>query len=238
MPIDEARSGPQNEPPDLRTLVDAIPALVVCTLPDGSVEFASRGWREYLGATQALQKDGGWEDALHPEELSHFLEARAAARSTSEAFEAEARLRRADGEYRWFLIRDVPQIQEAQQQDQPAAIVRWYGTAYDIDARKQADEKLRKRVEELRTIIETIPAFVGTALPDGSVDFVSQSWLDYTGLSREQWLDWGWMTVTHPDDVEGAVEKWQAALAAGTALENEQRCRHADGRYRWFLGRN
>jgi PAS domain S-box-containing protein len=238
MPIDEARSGPQNEPPDLRTLVDAIPALVVCTLPDGSVEFASRGWREYLGATQALQKDGGWEDALHPEELSHFIEARAAARSTSEAFEAEARLRRADGEYRWFLIRDVPQIQEAQQQDQPAAIVRWYGTAYDIDARKQADEKLRKRVEELRTIIETIPAFVGTALPDGSVDFVSQSWLDYTGLSREQWLDWGWMTVTHPDDVEGAVEKWQAALAAGTALENEQRCRHADGRYRWFLGRN
>jgi PAS domain S-box-containing protein len=98
--------------------------------------------------------------------------------------------------------------------------------------------ELRKSEAELRTIVETIPAFVGTALPDGSIDFVSRSWLDYTGLSGEEWLGWGWMTVTHPEDLDRAVEKWRAALATGEPIEQEIRVRQADGSYRWFLGRN
>lgn len=98
--------------------------------------------------------------------------------------------------------------------------------------------ELRKSEAELRTIVETIPAYVWTTLPDGMVDFVCQSWLDYTGLSKEQWLGWGWMTVTHPEDLERTVEKSRAALAAGEPIEQEQRVRQADGSYRWFLGRN
>jgi PAS domain S-box-containing protein len=215
-------------PLNLRSVIDAIPALVVCALPDGAVEFANQSWREYTGSSAELARDRGWETALHPEDRSNFV----AAWSSGRAFEVEARLRRADDQYLWFGIRLIPQRDGSDQ------IVRWYGIAYDIDAGKKIDEKLRKSENDLRMIIETIPAFVGTALPDGSVDFVSQSWLDYTGLTREQWLGWGWMTVTHPEDVDGAVKKWQAALAAGTPLENEQRCRHADGKYRWFLGRN
>ncbi len=116
--------------------------------------------------------------------------------------------------------------------------VDFVGAVTDVTAAKQAEEKIRQNEKELRTIIETIPAFVGTALPDGSVDFVSQSFLDYVGLSRDQWLDWGWMTVTHPEDVDQAVSKWKAALAAGKPIEQAQRVRQADGKYRWFLGRN
>jgi PAS domain S-box-containing protein len=91
---------------------------------------------------------------------------------------------------------------------------------------------------DFRQALETIPAVVVSALPDGSVDFVSQSWLDYTGLAREQWLGSGWMKVTHPEDLDRAVNKWQAALAGGEPVEVETRLRRADGKYRWFLGRS
>jgi formate hydrogenlyase transcriptional activator len=110
-------------------------------------------------------------------------------------------------------------------------------TFIDITERKQVEEALRNSEREFRTIIEAIPAFVVSALPDGSVDFLSQSLLDYTGLSREQWLGWGWRNIAHPEDVDRAVKKWLAALAGGEPLEVEVRYRRADGKYRWYLGR-
>jgi PAS domain S-box-containing protein len=79
---------------------------------------------------------------------------------------------------------------------------------------------------------------VGTALPDGSVEFMSQSWLDYTGFSREQGMGWGWGGTIHPDDFDRVEANWRAALAAGEPVEHELRCRRADGSYHWFLYRS
>jgi formate hydrogenlyase transcriptional activator len=110
-------------------------------------------------------------------------------------------------------------------------------TFIDITERKQAEAALHRSERELRTIIETIPAFVVSALPDGSVDFLSQSLLDYTGVSKEQWLGWGWRDIAHPEDADRVVNKWRVALACGEPLEVEVRYRRADGKYRWYLGR-
>jgi PAS domain S-box-containing protein len=78
---------------------------------------------------------------------------------------------------------------------------------------------------------------VGTALPDGSVDFISQNWVDYTGFSREQGMGWGWGSAIHPDDFDRVAANWRAGLAAGAPVEHELRCRRADGTYHWFLYR-
>jgi formate hydrogenlyase transcriptional activator len=110
-------------------------------------------------------------------------------------------------------------------------------TFIDITARKQAEEAIRNSEREFRTTIEAIPAFVVSALPDGTVDFLSQSLLDYTGVSREQWLGWGWRNIAHPEDVDRTVNKWRMALATGEPMEVEVRYRRADGKYRWYLGR-
>src|SRR5437899_6209597 len=86
--------------------------------------------------------------------------------------------------------------------------------------------------ERLRLIIDTIPTIVWSKLPDGSADFLNQTFREYTGLSLEQGLGWGWMNAFHSDD-----RLWRAALAAGKPFANEARLRRADGQYRWFLVR-
>jgi PAS domain S-box-containing protein len=120
----------------------------------------------------------------------------------------------------------------------PSAGLEVIGAVIDRTEAEHAEEKIRQSARELRTIIEIIPAFVGSSLPDGTVDFLSQSWLDYSGQTMEEALGWGWTATAHPDDVDRVASGWREALRNGQYLETEFRCRRADGTYRWFLGRS
>jgi len=98
--------------------------------------------------------------------------------------------------------------------------------------------QLRRQERKLRDVIETIPTFAWTALPDGSAEFVNRHWQEYTGLSIEKTVGSGWETAVHPEDVKRYAEKWRAAVASGEPFENEVRFRRAaDAQYRWFLTR-
>jgi formate hydrogenlyase transcriptional activator len=214
----------QGEPLDMRAVIDTIPALVVCALPDGSVEFVNQGWREYTGSSLEKLTGWGWQTVIHPDDLPKFIDEWNAARAAGKAFENEARVRRADGQYRWFLISKVPL------RDQTDQIVRWYGTGYDIEDRKQAEDRLR-------LVVDTTPALIHTGRPDGYLDYFNQRWLEYLGLSLEDVCGWRWTNLIHPEDVEGILQKWRAALASGEPFETETRVRRADGEYRWMLHR-
>jgi len=85
----------------------------------------------------------------------------------------------------------------------------------EITESREAVEALRRTEQRLRDVIDTIPTMAWTALPKGSVDFVSRSWLEYTGLPMENLLDDGWSTVAHPEDLDRTAQKWQAALVTG-----------------------
>ena len=98
-------------------------------------------------------------------------------------------------------------------------------------------ETPRKTERELRTILETIPAFVWTARPDGAIDFITGRLFAQTGLGKDETLMWEWTNVVHPEDRERVVENWRNAIAAGRAPDQEMRVRGADGTYRWFLTR-
>src|SRR5215813_4083407 len=120
----------------LRQVIDTIPALAWCNLPDGPNEFLSKGWHEYTGLSEEESHGWGWQSAFHPDDLPPLLEKWTKMLTSGEPDEIEARLRRHDGVYRWFLIRAQPFRDEA------GNIVRWYGTSTDIDDRKRAEEKL------------------------------------------------------------------------------------------------
>ena len=100
---------------------------------------------------------------------------------------------------------------------------------------RAAEAAARRSEQELRDIIDTIPAVAWSALPDGSNAFVNRQWTDYTGLSSEQTAGSGWRATIHPDDIEGHIEKWHACVARGEPLDSEVRFRRADGQYRRHL---
>jgi PAS domain S-box-containing protein len=99
----------------------------------------------------------------------------------------------------------------------------------------EADARVRQTEQELRLVIDTIPAIVWRKLPDGSADFINQRFREYRGLSAEEGLGWGWVNGIHPDERKRFEEEWRAACAAGEPFDKEARLRRADGEYRRVL---
>jgi PAS domain S-box-containing protein len=96
---------------------------------------------------------------------------------------------------------------------------------------------LRNQERKLRDVVDTIPTFVWTALPDGSVDFVNHHWEEFSGLSAEQTAGSGWLEALHPEDRNRHAEKWGASVSTGEPFEIEGRFRRTNGEYSWFLVR-
>jgi PAS domain S-box-containing protein len=127
-----------------------IPALVWSALPDGSHDFLNQRWLEYTGLSLGEGLGWGWTAAFHPEDRARLVDEWRVAVATGEPFEHEARTRRADGDYRWFLIRGVPL------RDERGNIVKWYGTNTEIEDRKRAEEALREQASLLDLTHDTV----------------------------------------------------------------------------------
>jgi len=114
------------------------------------------------------------------------------------------------------------------------------GQVFNDTARRLRDlyATLQRNEDRLRLVIDTIPAHAWSARPDGSVDFINQRFLEFTGRSMKDILGWGWGSLVYPDDLTRYVGEWQAALATGEPMESEARLRRMDGDYRWLLIRN
>jgi PAS domain S-box-containing protein len=128
----------QRESRQLRDVIDTIPASAWSAGPDGSVEFINERWLEYAGFSREKSLGWGWETAIHPEDRDRFLSAWRAAIATGKPMEAEARVHRTDGQYRWLLIRNVPLCNKS------GKVVKWYGTSTDIEDLKRAEEEREK----------------------------------------------------------------------------------------------
>jgi PAS domain S-box-containing protein len=131
----------------LRLTIDTIPTFAWCNRPDGSNEFLNQRWLDYTGLSIEAARDWGWKVAIHPEDLPRLLHVWQTLLASGEPGEWEARLRRFDGVYRWFLFRVEPLF------DETGNIVKWYGTNTDIDDRKWAEAVLgaEKKILELIT---------------------------------------------------------------------------------------
>jgi PAS domain S-box-containing protein len=167
---------------------------------------------------------------VHPEDRVDFHDVIDRASRGATHFEHAYRLLLPDGR-----VKHVHALAHALQD--ASGNCEFVGAVMDVTERKRAEEAVLRSEKELRNVIETIPISVWTALPDGTVDFVSHHWREHSGLSGEGPYGAGWQTAVHPDDVDRHLDKWRAALATGAPFENEARRRAADGEYRWFLAR-
>jgi formate hydrogenlyase transcriptional activator len=229
--ITERKEAEQN----LWHVIDTIPTLAWCNRPDGSNEFLNRNWHEYTGLSPEESHGWGWQVAFHPEDLPALMERWERMLVSGEPGEIEARLRRHDGVYRWFLIRAQPFRDEA------GTIVRWYGTSTDIDDRKQAEDKLRQSERELRQLANMLPQCVVVLDKEGCLLQANKTMLDYYGQTLEEMRGSGTVNplgkYLHPDDQKRVQSERTAALSRGAPFEVEKRLLGKDGRYRWFLFR-
>ena len=214
----------------LRKIIDTIPTLAWCTLPDGTGVFWNQRWHEYTGLSLEVVRGWGWQNAIHPEDLKEITDTWRGNLAAGRPGECEGRLRRFDGVYRWFLFRAEPL------RDESGNIVNWYGTDTDIDDLKRAEAKLRKDEEELRRMTDAIPQSIIVLNPDGKSIYANRVSLEYSGLSLDDvQTDDFRERVFHPDDVQRLREERYKALSGTAPFENEQRALGKDGRYRWFL---
>src|ERR1700686_4824515 len=217
---------------NLRQVIDTIPTLVWCTGPDGSTEFLNKRWHDYTGFSPEESRVRGWQPTVHPEDLPRVVAKEQELLASGQPGEVEARIRRHDGAFRWFLMRVEPL------RDETGKIVRWYGTQTDIEALKQLQEKLREEDRELRRITDAIPQTIVVLDPSGVPVYANQAMLDYTGLSVDDVLTSGFRErFSHPDGLEKLKEQRATGLARGLPFELEHRARRKDGKFRWCLVR-
>ncbi|MGA7400392.1 MAG: PAS domain-containing protein, partial [Candidatus Sulfotelmatobacter sp.] len=224
----------------MRATLEVIPAYTWYALPSGALTFVNKRHADYLGLPKdhplrfGVDVGAEWDShlpLLHPDDHAEMRRAWSHSLRTGCAGEVSFRARNAEGGYRWFLSRVEPL------RASDGTLLYWIGLTLDIDDARRAEDALRELFFTLRDVIDTIPAIVWSALPDGSNTYINKRFVEYTGLSAEQTAGSGWQPAIHPDDLERHAGKWREAVATGKPHENEVRFRRSDGKYRWHLDR-
>jgi PAS domain S-box-containing protein len=209
---------------DLRLVLDNVPAMVKTMTPSGAIDFANRRLLDYLGV--GLDQLQDWLQFIHESDGPMMLERLKQSLENGQPYEAQCRLRRADGVYRWFQGSAVPV------RAQDGAIVRWYYLITDIEDRKRAEDLLRSSERQLRAIVDNIPASIAIHSASGALVFENRAAQEYHGRRSDDRQSPA--NVVHPDDLPALVVAQQRALTTGEPLEFELRVRRVDGAYRWF----
>ncbi len=205
-----------------RSLVEVSPQVVWFGDEAGNITYCNAYWYDYTGLPPGETGEASWMGVIHPDHRARVRDAWLAAARSQGAYEVEFPLRRADGQYRWFLSRARPVRDEA------GDLRSWIGTTLDIHERKVAEERFE-------ALTELAPAIIWFGNPDGSLSYLNDRWYAYTGQTPEQALPLGWGEAIHPDDLDGLLLAWDTARTREIVYDTEARLRRRDGTYRWFL---
>ncbi len=167
---------------------------------------------------------------VHPQDKALAQQVIDRASKTGTDFEHEYRLLLPSG-----AIKHVRALAQAFQD--ASGNLEFVGTVSDISEQRRAEAVIREQEAELREVLDSIPAVVWSALPDGSHSYANRRSVEYCGISREQIAGSGWEASFHPGDLERHNATWLACVASGEPCEDEVRFRRADGQYRWHLQR-
>jgi PAS domain S-box-containing protein len=212
----------------LRLVIDTIPAHVWSARPDGSVDFINQRFLESTGLSIEDLLGWGWGSVVHPDDLARFLGKWRVALATGEPMESEVRVRRADGDYRSLLVRNVPL------RDELGNIVKWYGTAIDIEDRKRAEEALRQSEEQWRDVFENNPTMYFMVDAAGKVMAVNPFGAEQLGYNVDELVGQPVLGVFYECDREAAQRNVALCLEQlGRTKSWEARKVCKDGKALW-----
>jgi PAS domain S-box-containing protein len=221
----------------LQQLIDTVPALIWSTTADGIPTYVNKPFAEVIGARLEgiTAQDGSASlDVIHPEDRQRARKAFLHSVGTGLTYLQRYRQRRADGSYRWTETHAEPL------RDDNGAIVQWYGVCSDIHDLIMTQEALRESERHLHQLVETLPALVYCALPNGKPIYRSQRLRQYLGFNLEDTdgpgksrLEGTLDAVIHPDDLDAVKERYDHSLSTGEPYALRHRLRRFDGIYRW-----
>lgn len=217
-------------PVDLATL-DLLPDPAWVTRGEQGVAYFNAAWLEMTGTAARVVESDEFRGFIHPDERARLLTDWRASLAAAVPFSAHYRIRRADGDYHWFLMRAVPVTDEG---GRPTG---WLGTVVDVDAELRMRDELIVSEARTRSIANAIPQLIGIASPDGRLVSVNDTYVAYTGKTIDEIGGEGWAATIHPDDVEVLTASWETAVRADEPFDTQFRVRRYDGVYRWFLNK-
>jgi PAS domain S-box-containing protein len=234
--LQRAQAWQEEHARELKQVLDVVPMHMFIWEADARVSYGNRASLDYFGPIPLMEPMEFLDLVTHPEEAGQLKEGIRQAIKNGESFEMEARMRRHDGEYRWFLY------QLRALRDEKGRIIRWCGTRVDIEDRKRAADRahkeyleLRDHLNELQQIMDILPQHMYIIQPDGASVQSNRSVYDYFGpfgqLAPGGFLE----KFAHPDDAERVWEEFQEAAQTARAFHTEIRLKGVQGQYRWFL---
>jgi two-component system cell cycle sensor histidine kinase/response regulator CckA len=193
---------------EFRTLAEAMPQMVWITRPDGWNVYFNQQWMDYTGLTLEQSLGHGWSEPFHPEDRQHAIDAWQYATATLGIYSIECRLRRADGVYRWWLIRGVPMADDA------GTILKWFGTCTDIHdlklavtVRNEAERRLLESAQEYRLLFDGNPhamwVFDAETLAFLAVNDAA---VELYGFSREEFLGMTIRDIRPPEEIPALLQ--------------------------------
>ncbi|KOF18542.1 ATPase [Ensifer adhaerens] len=233
----QAEEALRNSKQQLEQMIEAVPFSILSFAPSGEMTYVSKRYQDQAGAPTAQIKDF---DALarevaHPDDFPTMFARAKKGFATGQPFVNRFRRCLKDGGYRWIEARAQP-LRGAD-----GAIVQWYFASIDIEEEMRAQEALRERERFLWQLVETLPAMIDCAAPNGEPVYRSQQLRDFLGYELEE-LDGGEKSRldatldagVHPDDLAGVKEQYALSLASGEPYLRKHRLRRFDGEYRWI----
>jgi len=217
----------------LQATLNVIPANTWYASPSGALTFVNKRIADTLGLPTdhplrlGIDIGAAWDShiqLLHPDDYEEARRVWSNCLKTGSAGELTFRVRDAQGAFRWRISRVEPL------RANDGTLLYWIGINLDIEDLKRAEQ-------ELRDIVDTIPAMVWVAQPDGSNTYVNGRFAEYSGMAAAQTAGSGWQAAVHPDDLQKHEGKWRTSVANGEPHESEVRFQRADGQYRWQLDR-
>jgi PAS domain S-box-containing protein len=213
-----------------RLLIDTAPTLIHTARPDGFLDFFNQRWLEYLGVGLEEVEGWRWTNAIHPDDVDGIVGKWRVSLTTGEPLEVEARVRRADGEYRWFLHRKVPL------RDQRGAILKWYGSSLDIEDLKRAEDDLRRNEFYLSEGQRLSNSGSWSFTPDRVCDYWSSQLYEILGFDPAKGIPTiaDYLALAHPDDRKNVERTIDRMIAEGIGCDVKKRIVRADGQLRFI----
>ncbi|OCQ96356.1 hybrid sensor histidine kinase/response regulator [Nostoc sp. MBR 210] len=211
-----------------RSLIKANTQIVWVSSPEG-ICFELTDWIAYTGQTLAEAENGGWIDAVHPDDRGYTGEAWGIAVANLSQYQIEYRIRGKDGNYRYFWVWGAPVVED------DGSVKEWIGICTDIHDRKLAEAENQRLKERYSTLVKATSQIVWGATAEGlGISSEMLTWIAYTGQTEEEIAGWGWIDPIHPDDRSQSQAAWNAAVANNSIYQTEYRLRGKDGIYRYF----